>query len=292
MRVLFQDIGYALRSLRRTQAFACIVIVTLAFGIAANTVVFTLINAAVLRPLPYPNPGQLTVLSWYGSKGLFSNDISASAFLKLREQARSLQSVAAVHNVDMGVNVVAAGKSQYANALHVSDDFFRTLGVLPSLGRTFAPEEEQPGGPHSAILSYALWARDFDKSLSTIGRDVRINGEQYTVVGIMPAEFRSFPDADLWLPLQLDVTAAAPGNDYRVIARLRDAVTLQDAQHELSFSNQYKETYPLLAHVGEARLVISGLQPFIASGIQRSLTLLFGAVVFVLLITCTSLAVL
>jgi putative ABC transport system permease protein len=292
MRVLFQDIGYALRSLRRTQAFACIVIVTLAFGIAANTVVFTLINAAVLRPLPYPNPGQLTVLSWYGSKGLLSNDISASAFLKLREQARSLQGVAAVHNVDMGVNVVAAGKSQYANALHVSDDFFRTLGVLPSLGRTFAPEEEQPGGPHSAILSYALWARDFDKSLSTIGRDVRINGEQYTVVGIMPAEFRSFPDADLWLPLQLDVTAAAPGNDYRVIARLRDTVTLQDAQHELSSSNQYKETYPLLAHVGEARLVISGLQPFIASGIQRSLTLLFGAVVFVLLITCTSLAVL
>jgi len=98
--------------------------------------------------------------------------------------------------------------------------------------------------------------------------------------------------ADLWLPLQLDVTAAAPGNDYRVIARLRDAVTLQDAQHELSSSTQYKNTYPLLNQAGEARLVISGLQPFIASGIQRSLTLLFGAVIFVLLITCTSLAVL
>ena len=292
MRVLFQDIGYALRSLRRTQTFTCIVIVTLAFGIAANTVVFTLINAAVLRPLPYPKPSQLTVLSWYGSKGVLSADISASAFLKLREQARSLQSVAAIHNVDMGVNLVAAGKSQYANALHVSDDFFRTLGVLPLLGRTFAPEEEQPGGPHSAILSYALWARDFDKDLLTVGRDVRINGEKYTVVGIMPAEFRSFPAADLWLPLQLDLTAAAPGNDYRVIARLRDAVTLQDAQHELSSSDQYKTTYPLLTHVGEARLVISGLQPFIASGIQKSLTLLFGAVVFVLLITCTSLGVL
>jgi len=101
MRVLLQDIGYALRSLRRTQTFTCIVIVTLAFGIAANTVVFTLINAAVLRPLPYPNPSQLTVLSWYGSQGALSADISASAFLKLREQARSLQSVTAVHNVDM-----------------------------------------------------------------------------------------------------------------------------------------------------------------------------------------------
>src|ERR1041384_4137277 len=292
MRVLLQDISYALRSLRRTQTFTCIVIVTLAFGIAANTVVFTLINAAVLRPLPYPHPDQLTILSWYGSKGVLSADISASAFLKLREQARSLQSVAAVHNVDMGVNLVAPGKSQYANALHVSDDFFRTLGVLPAFGRTFTPEEEHPGGPHSAILSYALWARDFDEDLSAIGRDVRINGENYTVVGIMPAEFRSFPGADLWLPLQLDVTAAAPGNDYRVIARLRDGVTLQDAQHELSSSNQYKNTHPLLTQVGEARLVISGLQPFIAAGIQRSLTLLFGAVIFVLLITCTSLAVL
>ncbi|HLJ27753.1 MAG TPA: ABC transporter permease [Candidatus Angelobacter sp.] len=290
--VYFQEIVQAVRALRRTTGFTFVAVAILAVGIASNTVVFSVINAALLRPLPYPNPAQLTVVNWYSSGKLISPDISASAFFLLQDRARSFESLAAMSNVDAGVNLSGFGKPQYVRGFHVSGAFFATLDVALAMGRSFSLEEEQPGGSHAVVLSHGLWVQHFNQDSSVIGRQIRVDGELYTVVGIMPARFRSYPEADLWLPLQLSPATADPGNEYRVIGRLKKGVTLEDAQHELDFSQEYRLTFPLRSKADQVRLVLSGLQSSMVSDVRGGLALLFGAVLFVLLITCTNLAVL
>src|SRR5882724_9686075 len=142
MRTILQDISYSLRSLQKTPGFTVMGILTLALGIAANTVVFSIVNAALLQPLPYASPDRLVILTWYGPHGRLTRDISASAFFMLKERARSFQSIAAVHGINAGVNVVAMGAPQYKKAQRVSLEFFRTLGISPTLGREFSPDEE------------------------------------------------------------------------------------------------------------------------------------------------------
>src|SRR6266853_3130987 len=137
MQRLLQDISYSLRSLQKTPGFTAMGIVSLALGIAANTVVFTIVNTTLLRPLPYTRPDRLVILTWYGPHGRLTKDISASAFFMLKERARSFESIAATHKVDAGVNVAAMGTPQYKKAGRVSLDYFRTLGASPILGREF-----------------------------------------------------------------------------------------------------------------------------------------------------------
>src|SRR5579859_1916327 len=288
----FREIAHAIRRLRHTGGFSAIVIIILAVGIAANTIIFSVINAAMLRPLPYPNSAQLVVLNWHSPGKLISPDISARAFFLLREQAHSFESLAAMANLDGGVNLSGAGKPQYVRGFRVSASFFRTLGILPLFGRSFSPEEERPGGPHAVVLSHDLWAQHFDKDPAAIGKQIRIDGELRTVVGIMPEYFRSYPEADLWLPLPLHPASADPGNEYRVIGRLKDGVTKEDAQRELDLSPGYRLTYPLQFPPNEVRLGVDGLQSAMAFNVRKSLALLFAASLFLLLITCMNLAVL
>lgn len=290
MRTLLQDISYSLRSLQKTPGFTAMGIVTLALGIAANTVVFSIVNATLLRPLPYTSPDRLVILTWYGPHGRLTRDISASAFFMLKDRARSFQNIAATHNVNAGVNVAAMGSPQYKKAERVSLDFFRTLGASPILGREFNADEEQAGGPQVVILSYGLWEQDYNRDSSALGSTIRINGEPYTIVGIMQKGFQSYPEADLWLPLPLGSGTADAGNEYRVIARLKDGTSLQDTRNELASTTDYRLTYPLRSMAEDISLAPDELQGFIVSGVRKSLYSLFGAVVFVLLITCTNLA--
>lgn len=292
MRGLLRDISFSIRSLRRTPRYVYIAVCTLAVGIAANTIVFSFINTAILTVIPYPNPERLAILSWHSNRGMLSRDISASAFLLLRDRARSFESIAAIHDVNPGVNLSAAGRVHYARALGVSGDFFRTLEVFPVTGQSFSRQEEQLDRSQTAVLSYALWAQDFGKAPSVLGQDIRINGEPYTVIGVMPVGFHSYPDADLWIPLPLRPAATDPGNNYRVIARFKEGITPEQAQHELDSAVEYSATYQLRDQVSNPRLVISRLQPFMVARVQQGLALLFGAVLFVLLIACTNLAVL
>ncbi len=288
MHSFLQDITYSLRSLQRTQGFTVMAVLTLAIGIAANVVVFSVINAALLRPLPYSEPERLVILTWYGPEGRLTRDISASAFFELKERGHFFSSIAAAR--DSGVNVAGIGTPQYRHVQKVSLNFFRTLGAAPYRGRDFLPEEDQPGGPRAVLLSYGAWVQDYNKDLAVIGSSVRISGEPYTVVGIMPQKFRSFPSADLWIPLRLTPANADAGNEYRVIARLKGGVTAEQARQELATSAEYRSTYPLRSMASETALVPEELQSFIVDGTRRGLYSLFGAVVFVLLITCTNLA--
>jgi putative ABC transport system permease protein len=290
--VYIREIIHAVRGLRRTPGFTAVAIIVLAVGIAANTVVFSIINAAMLQPLPYPNPERLILLDWYASGNLVSRDISATAFFTLQNQGRSFERVAALSYLEGGVNLSTVGIPQHVRAMRVSMDFFRTLGVQAAIGRTFNAKEDHPGGPAAVVLSYRLWDRQFGHDPLTLGREVRMDGKLVTVVGIMPQGFRFYPETDLWLPLQLSASSADPGNEYRVIARLRHGVRLDDAQQELDHSEQYRLAYPLPSKSDEVRLVAEPLQASMVADIRESLTSLFGAVLFVLLVACTNLAVL
>lgn len=145
------DLPPSLRSLRRSPGFVTIAVLTLVLGIAGNIVVFSIINATLLRPLPYPEPSHLFVLHWQEQ-----GDLSASAFLLLENRFHSFSSVAALRTLSVGVNVSAAGPPEYVRALPVSHEFFQTLGVKPHIGRPFHAEDAQPNAARAVILSYRL----------------------------------------------------------------------------------------------------------------------------------------
>jgi putative ABC transport system permease protein len=292
MRTFLQDLVYSARSLAKARDFTLIAVVTLALGIAANTVVFSVVNAALLRPLPYANPERIVILNWYDQHGLLSQEIPAATFFLLQERARAFQAIAATYSPDVGVNLAGLGSPRYVTALRVSAKFFRMLRVAPALGRDFRDEEDNPGGETTAILSHQLWMQEFAGDPSILGRQIRVNGKAHTVIGVMPRGFRSYPEADLWLPLQLSPATAEAGNEYTVYARLRDGVSTQEARHELESSKDYSLTYPLAASTPGVKLALHEWQGFMVGGVRKGILFLFLAVVLVLLIACTNLAVL
>lgn len=292
MSAFLQDCRYALRSLQRTRGLAWIVIITLAFGIAANALVFSITSAVILKHLPYPQPGQLMIVHWQDERGRSLIDVSAEAFFTVRDHSSSFASVSAIYPLDLGVNVTGVPDPQYVKALRVSGEFFKTLQVAPALGRDFRAEEDRSGGPHVAIVSQQLWQRSFGGDPAALGQELRLDGERYTLIGVMPRDFRSYPEADLWLPLQLSRGNENPGSDYRVIGRLKESIPALQARTELqSLSRQF----PLPYISGTSRtgtLSLQPLQDFLTRRVRKNLTFLFGAVVFALLIACTNLALL
>jgi putative ABC transport system permease protein len=292
MGAFLQDCRYALRSLQRSRGLSWIVIITLAFGIAANALVFSITSAVILKHLPYPQPGQLMIVHWQDEKGRSLIDVSAEAFFTIRDHPSSFASVSALYPLDLGVNVTGVPDPQYVKALRVSGEFFRTLQVAPELGREFRAEEDQPGGPRVAIVSQRLWKRSFGGDSATLGQELRVDGEPYIMIGVMPRNFRSYPEADLWLPLQLSRGNRNPGSDYRVIGRLKQNTGFFEARTQLqSLSKQF----PLPYLSGASRIGTLSLEPlhdFLTRSVRQNLTFLFGAVVFALLIACTNLALL
>ncbi|HKF56559.1 MAG TPA: ADOP family duplicated permease, partial [Blastocatellia bacterium] len=199
--------------------------------------------------------------------------------------------LAAWYPFDAGVNISAAGQPQYVRALSVSKDFFQALGVPPEIGTSFDAEADQPKALHTVVLSYRLWTQMFDRDRSVLGRVLLVNGKSYKIVGIMPSQFRSYPDVDLWLPLQLMPGNADPGNNYRVIGRLASGVSRQQAQYELeTLAREYQSIYPSSPRKGV--LLAEPLQTFLVERAREGLAILFAAVVFVFLIACTNVAIL
>jgi predicted permease len=294
MRIILRDLTHSFRLLRRTPAFTFIAVLTLALGIASNTIVFSVVSASLLRSLPYPEPDRLMVVHLSIEHAQSSDDISAQSFFMLKDRSRSFENLAASYPVNVGINLAGVEKPEYIQGLRVSREFFPTLGVLPQQGRNFLPEEDRHGGQNCVILSYDLWLRDFGSDPAVIGRQVRIDDESYSVIGVMPRGFHSFPETDLWLPLKLDPASAPSGNNYEVIVRLSKDSLPANAQHELdALSEQYQAGIPAAQHSPQdIRLVLQPLQNFKNGEVRSSLMVLFGAVSGVLLIACLNLAVL
>ncbi|MDT7605463.1 MAG: hypothetical protein QOF61_3460, partial [Acidobacteriota bacterium] len=294
MGTMLQDLRFGWRMLRRQPGFALVAIVTLALGIGANTAIFSVVDAVLLRPLPYPQPERLVML-WTSMKpqGVSLSGSAMPDYREWRDQSKSFEGLSGFYYKDY--NLAGAGlEPERAQGARVTANLFDVLGVHPIAGRNFLPEEEQFGHHHVALLGYGLWQRRYGGDRSVVGREISLGGESYTVVGVMPegtAFFDNQPVVELWTPLSF-----APGdnqdtrNNYFVnlVGRLKDGVTVEQAQAEVSavagrLRSEAKESPGFDG-------VIVPLREQIVGDTRRALLVLLGAVSFVLLVACVNVA--
>ena len=294
MTALSQDIRYALRQLRKRPGFTAVVVLMLALGIGATTTMFSIVNAALLRPLPYPDPDRIVSVS-LASPIFPESGVDDWSVPVWQDQARSFETLAA-YGQESGNFVGAAGPERLTGA-KVSADFFRVLGESPALGRAFLAEEDRAGGAPVIVLAHSLWARDFAADPEIIGRTVELDGKPYSVVGVMPANFRFPRNAEFWTPLRLSQFAnPALAKDAKrtvitfvnVIGRLRPRVTVAAAQTELI---DLRSRVPQLrGDIRNWRVSVVTLHERMYGNLRPALLVLLGTVVCVLLIACANVA--
>jgi putative ABC transport system permease protein len=290
---LGQDIRYALRMLAKNPAFTAIAVVALALGIGANTAIFSVVNAVLLRPLPFKHPEQLVML-WENAAHLgFPKDTPSPAnFLDWQKQAQSFTGMAAM--VERSFNLTGVGEPERLEGRRISANLFDLLGVPALLGRTFVADDDRPG-THVVLLSHSLWQRRFGSDPGVIGRALTLNGESYTVVGVMP-RFVQLPgyatrSDQLWVPIAFPQEEASQrGNHFlEVIARLKPGITLKQAQAEMeTIAARLAQQYPVYNMRRGA--VVVPLHEQVVGDIRPALLVLLGAVGFVLLIACANVA--
>jgi predicted permease len=287
---LWQDLRYGLRMLMRNPGFTIVAVLALALGIGANSAIFSVVNTVLLRPLPYNNPDAL-VMVWDDQTHLgFPKDTPSPAnFLDWREQNTVFAGMAAM--TERSFNLTGAGEPERFDGQRVSANLFSLLGVEPQLGRAFTADEDKPGS-RVVILSHRMWQRRFGGDATIVGRALNLNGEAYTVVGVMPRTFQ-FPTQrdDLWVPIAFSADEASQrGSHYlSVIARLKPGVTLLRARAEMSMiAARLEKQYPEQnMRVGS---VVLPLHEEVVGNIRPALLVLLGAVGFVLLIACANVA--
>jgi predicted permease len=290
---LRQDLRYGLRTLAKNPAFTSIAIVALALGIGANSAIFSVVDAVLLRPLPFKKPEQLVML-WENAThlGFPKNTPSPANFLDWQKQAGAFTGMAAM--VERSFNLTGVGEPERLDGRRVSANLFDLLGVRAVLGRTFVPDDDRPGS-HVVLLSYSLWQRRFGSDPSVIGRALALNGESYTVIGIMP-RFVQLPgfanrNDQLWVPIAFPPEEAAQrGNHFlEVIARMKPGITLKQAQAEMeTIAARLAQQYP--DYNTRLGAVVVPLHEEVVGDIKPALLVLLGAVGFVLLIACANVA--
>jgi putative ABC transport system permease protein len=285
-----QDLRYAVRALRKAPAFTAVVVLTLALGIGANTAIFSVVDAVLLRPLPYPQPYRIVSFAWRLPSGTNMANVSPLTFQYWQEHARSFDGFAATSGGGP-LMLVRDGSAERVIAVSGTADFFKVIGVAPAIGRGFLPEECVPGAARVAVISDGLWRRVFGAMPDAIGRTITLSDRPYTVIGVMPAGFSYEPAADVWYPLQLRVDARDRGLNYAAIGRLRDGTTLEQAQTETNRIFQQFQAENLQHLPKGARTIeLVRLQDFLVADLRPLLQVLLGAVSLVLLIACGNVA--
>jgi len=287
MEAIFKDMRYGVRSLGKHPGFTAVAVITLALGIGANTAIFSVVNAVLLKPLPFSDPERL-VWVWDTHPQLAKIPTSLPDFLGWKEQNRSFEHLAAFTSGKMFVDA-GDGTTDTPIAL-VTPELFSVFQVSPILGRTFTEEETLPGRFRVAVLSHAMWQSRFGSDPNVTARTIQLNGAAYTIIGVMPPGF-SYPDrAELWRPLPIDPAKLDPGPHYlKVVGRLKPGVTLAQAQADMSIiaarlSQQNREK-----NAGHG-VKLERLTNVVVGDIGLALYVLLGAVGFVLLIACANLA--
>jgi len=295
MDTLLHDVRYAIRSLLRRPMFAAVVVLTLALGVGANTAIFSVVNAVLLRPLPYREPDRLvTVNHFYPSFNGLEAPVSAPGFADYRSRVRAFGSVAV--QAGWSPNLTGRGDPERLTGARVSGQYFSTLGVPAALGRTLRPDEDQPGRQQVVVLSDALWRRAFGADPRAVGQTLTLNGRSHEIVGVMPPGFRDFfgRTVELWRPLALDpaaLTSDARTSEWLTLtARLAPGVTIEQARAELrALAEQLKREYPG-SYPADWSLSVTSLRDWGTGSIRPALLVLLGAVGFVLLIACANVA--
>jgi putative ABC transport system permease protein len=288
LETLIQDVRYGLRQLRRNPGFTAGAVITLALGIGANTVIFSVVNAVLLRPLPYSNPGRL-VSVWQTYRDFKEVWVSTPDLYDWRAQNKVFDQIAA-YRVAKGFNLQGSFKPRWIQGTFVTANLFGVLGVKPSLGRAFFESEDRPGVHPEVVLSHALWVEAFHASRNVIGSVIDLNGKGYTVVGVMPPGF-SYPNwAMVWLPLGQMGRGELSSRVYHpldVIGRLKRGVSLQEAQSEMStIAARLALEYPKTGEGWGVRLI--SLRSELVGNSQRALLILLASTMFVLLIACAN----
>jgi putative ABC transport system permease protein len=294
MEALWQDLKYAVRMLAKSRGFTAIAVLTLALGIGANTAIFSYISAWLIKPLPYPQADRLMVLLSHNTKkGWTSSDVTSTAdFLDYQKQNTSFEQLAAW--TDWYFNLTSDGPPDRVGGGLVSWNFFETLGVQPIQGRAFIEQESEPGSSHVAILSRGLWESRFAADPNIIGRKITLQGETYSVVGVMPADFQ-FPlmgIANIWSPLALDDKQRANRNDswFQAFGRLKPGVTQQQSAAELTaFASNLEKLYPQ-TNTNETTLLSPMTFEIGKEEGTQALMICLWIVALVLLIACANVA--
>jgi predicted permease len=293
MEALIKDIRFALRGLLKRPGFAAVVIVTLALGIGATTLIFGVVNAVLLRPLPFPQADRIVrIEERHGQAGGTSN-LTYANFLDLRAQTGTVEYVAASRSST--ANLTDAAEPQQVNVLGVSANYFSALGITPALGRTFLTEEDLPGGSSVVILSYQLWQQRYGADSNLVGKTIKIGSNSSTVVGVMPPGFRSgYPFAgqyDLWWPLVPTGSGRANRRAHLlgVIARLKSGVTLEQTHAELStIASRIERENPGVDP--DLSINVIDLQARLVAPLRQTLIVFLCAVGSLLLIACANVA--
>jgi predicted permease len=284
----WQDVRYGLRMFRKNPGFTAVALLTLTLGLGVNCAFFTVVNAVLLQPLPYPDSERLVLVQRQFPDGLYPAT-SSTKFLFWREHARGFEAMAGYTFASSGVNLTGTGEPERLHSLRVSADFFRTLGAQLFLGRGFTDDEDRPGGPNAVVLSHNLWQRDFRGDSGIVGRTIRLGGQLCTVVGVAPANFTFTPAADLWLPLRAQPDPHDQTNVYRLLGRLRPEVNYARAdQYVRAAGEEFRQQHADLMNDKET-VSVRGYRDAIVGDVRPALLILFGAVGFVLLIACGNL---
>ena len=295
MRSLAQDIRYGIRLMRHAPGFTLAAIVTLALGIGANTAIFSVVNVLSLKPLAYRDPHRVAfVLGWNAEQQSLNFTLSLADFTDLRRQARSFEDLSAY--AYWSANFTGGDAPERVQAYHVTANTFSLLDVPPILGRALTARDGAPGAPNVVVLSHGLWERRFGASGTVIGRAVQIDGQSYTIVGVMPRTFE-FPifnfKGDLWAPMVVDVNATRTDRTASVsgviVARLRDGVAYPAAQAELdTIMRRLESEYPQTNRNTAARLIELGRLDDEQAG--PAMWILLATVGAVLLLACANVA--
>jgi predicted permease len=290
METFLRDLKQSLRMFWQSRGFTAAAVCALALGIGANTAIFSVVNAVLLKPVPFPDPETLVMLQTTSPQGAGSG-ASPAKFQHFREQADVIRDVSAF-NTGV-VNYTGGAFPEQLRSARVSADFFKLFGAPVRLGRTFSADEDRPGGPLAVVLSHQVWTRRFNSDPSVIGRTISLSGNPHVVVGVLDAsvDFQELaPNPEVWVPFQLDPNTRDQGHYFASAARLVPGVTLEQAQARLRLSaDEYRRKYPNALGPNNA----FGAQPIreaLVANVRSSLWVLVGAVTFVLLIACANVA--
>lgn len=287
---LLKDLQYGARNLLQTPGFTAVAVVALALGIGANTAIFSVVNAVLVQPLAYRDADRLVTVLHYGT-----GPVSTANYIDWRDQSGSFEAMGAADY--WGPNVTNSDPAEsmpaeHLYALRVTQNLLPLLGVEPLIGRLFVPGEDREGAEHEVILSYPLWQRRFHRDRNVLGKVMNLDGEGYTIVGVMPRTFKFAPfwatKTELWVPDALGTTIdQRGGNHLRVFARLKPGVTLGQARADMAtITSRLDKEYPAT----NRDIFVRPLKENVVGKIQTPLLMMLGAVGFVLLIACANVA--
>src|SRR5262245_41310162 len=294
MQTLVRDLKYAARSLLKSPGFAAVAIVTMALGIGANAAIFSVVDALLLKPLPYRHPDRLvTVWQDLRARGGPADEwLTPGNYADLGREQGLFDQIAVI--AGFGPTLTGAGEPLPISGEAVSHEYFSLLGIAPAIGRGFTRADDVPNAPRVVIISHGMWTRVFGADRNIVGRIITLNGEPHEVVGVLPDGFRPIINAkaDIWRPLRLNTTTPARGAVVlRAVARLSAGRSLTTARAAAAtLARQLEAAYPQFNEKTGFNLI--PLQERVVGEIEPGLLALFGAVGFVLLIACSNIATL